>query len=410
MEIKYKDDMDNVLPEGEVRRQMKRLWKDTFHDSDEYINLIFDEYFDIDKVEYACVDDKIVSAMLAVEYSFRHADIIVKGWYLCGLASDPKVRRQGIMRRLIDNINRKATDQNIAYTFLIPADKGLQRYYADKRYIPAFYRLQNNYVAGHDFLNELPDNSSEEIYQIREELQAGIYSLDTTFDHNEEIIEFINEVERTSSSLSIIHSVRDIENIINENRISAGSIFLLRKNETIGAIAFGNIDDTKINITKILSINSTNQIVLLQLLAKKYANKNISYYTSPFSNHREGIIEKFYSGTGIKSTAVSTTDVTEEVYKIYAHPEVYGMLRIASVDKFIGLLNQSYPDYSFAQDNSNKNYITIYHNSAKGNARPNRLKIDDLAELVFRCPDADNYIMDAFGLQQIRGEIFLMLD
>ena len=54
---------------NEIKRQMKILWKDTFHDSDEYISMIFDNYFKEDLIAYKTEnEDTVVSALLGIPY------------------------------------------------------------------------------------------------------------------------------------------------------------------------------------------------------------------------------------------------------------------------------------------------------------------------------------------------------
>lgn len=40
------------MTEIELKQKMKGLWVDTFHDSEEYVDLIFDTYFNPELVEY----------------------------------------------------------------------------------------------------------------------------------------------------------------------------------------------------------------------------------------------------------------------------------------------------------------------------------------------------------------------
>ncbi|MDE6296382.1 MAG: hypothetical protein K2L89_00915, partial [Muribaculaceae bacterium] len=53
-----------------LKQQMMGLWKENFHDSDEYIKLVFDEYFDPDYVEYEERDGRVIASLMAIPYSF----------------------------------------------------------------------------------------------------------------------------------------------------------------------------------------------------------------------------------------------------------------------------------------------------------------------------------------------------
>ena len=54
----------------DLKDKMMKLWKTTFHDSDEYISLIFDNYFNTEYLEYYEENGKLISALLGVPYFF----------------------------------------------------------------------------------------------------------------------------------------------------------------------------------------------------------------------------------------------------------------------------------------------------------------------------------------------------
>ena len=60
---------------AELKSKMMQLWKNTFHDSDAYISLVFDTYFNPDLIAYNEENGKLVSAMLGVPYEFGNGEI-----------------------------------------------------------------------------------------------------------------------------------------------------------------------------------------------------------------------------------------------------------------------------------------------------------------------------------------------
>lgn len=134
-----------------LKTEMKRLWKETFHDSDDYIDLVFDTYFDPELVAWHEAGGRLVSALLAIPYTFRQGSRSLRALYLCGLATDPAFRRQGIMDSLLYEINAKGAERGFAFSFLIPADEGLHRFYLNRGYSFATFRVPDRYVSSHDF-------------------------------------------------------------------------------------------------------------------------------------------------------------------------------------------------------------------------------------------------------------------
>lgn len=129
----------------DVKRDMMRLWKETFHDSDRYIQLVFDAYFDLDNICVRYDGDRLTAALLGVPYGFliprewTFAEspteaLRLNGLYLCGLATRPDYRKQGIMSELMGEIQANAAQRNFDFTFLIPADDHLREYYRQRGY------------------------------------------------------------------------------------------------------------------------------------------------------------------------------------------------------------------------------------------------------------------------------------
>lgn len=132
---------------ADVKSDMMRLWKDTFHDPDRYIRLVFDTYFDPSNISVRYDGNRIVAALLGVPYRFRvnplppvdkksvESTRLMHGLYLCGLATRPEYRRQGIMASMMDEIQSAADDRKFDFTFLIPADDHLREYYRKRGYL-----------------------------------------------------------------------------------------------------------------------------------------------------------------------------------------------------------------------------------------------------------------------------------
>ena len=122
----------------EIKKKMMGLWESVFHDSKEYISLIFDNYFNPDFVEFIEMDGRIVSALLAIPYVFSNGKEKLNGLYLCGLATAENYRQKGLMTSLLQNINRRA-EGNYDFTFLIPSTDMMADYYHRQGYFNSFY-------------------------------------------------------------------------------------------------------------------------------------------------------------------------------------------------------------------------------------------------------------------------------
>lgn len=210
--------MIEVIDNEKKKRDMMELWKNTFHDSNSYINLVFDTYYRPENA-FTVYDGKLlIASLLGVEYEFLSKDKdgnkkSYRGFYLCGLATHPDYRRRGIMGELMKKAEESAKERGFDITFLIPADDHLRRYYEGKGYATASYRMHAPIKYTH--------NAGKSIMYI--------YTFKELFELHK--IDFIEEVagwcrKREKESLvsnTILHSQEDMMAAIRENE---NSIFL----------------------------------------------------------------------------------------------------------------------------------------------------------------------------------------
>lgn len=249
------------LSVSEIIRQMKLLWKKTFGDSDDYINLVFDTYFDIDLVECEIVDGKVIASMMAIPYSF-HANILennivnnikleeftsLQGLYLCGLATDPEYRKGGIMSKMIEEISVNANRRGYSFLFLIPADSDLVKYYQKRGFIESCYKFkyQFNFINYKSKCNNIImrdyiiyDSKLSNINNIGNKLLGDGCSFLAELDIKKLLQKYdlsilkklylrLYEIEYNDKYNNILHSYNDFVTILKENYISYGSVYIL---------------------------------------------------------------------------------------------------------------------------------------------------------------------------------------
>lgn len=262
--IKHNSFIVYVMEANELKRQMMKLWKETFHDSDDYVNLVFDSYFAPEYVVYEESEGKVIAALLAVPYDFKFGidsdalcgrlpECFLKGLYLCGLATDEKFRGMGIMSRLIDKINCVACEKGYDFTFLIPASEGLRKYYKDRGYVNSFYRCINRYTSAHDFRNDcfcsLKNDEKRydelnvvSVRSLLEKSRVAYSGIDTNssrecsdcfykvvFMLSRILHIFEDKVVNDKCGMFIRHTEKDFYNIILDNYISGGDILISYK-------------------------------------------------------------------------------------------------------------------------------------------------------------------------------------
>lgn len=423
------------MNQTDLKRRMMQLWKDTFHDSDEYVSLVFESYFDPQFAEFEEADGKIIAALIGVPYSFGNSENSLRGLYLCGLATHPHYRSQGIMTRLLQNINRKAADAGFAFTFLIPSDEGLRKYYHDREYVNAFYRVIDNYTSLHDFdleYHSILAEQKEKVAELKkryfsnlkcESISASKPGTDVEISALKELIKGI---ESTQLDLQVLHSDRDIEILIKENAVSNGTIhFVLNNAGKVTAAAFTSISDHVVDIHKLYSTDLASKYKVLDAVKRAWPEFAIRHYISSIEMDRNALWSRTYGSFMPEAPQVDSISVTERVYSLAAHAKMYGMARILNLPEILKFQASNRHDLKYSiLMKTDKSDVFEQIETKGGEVKLRQLQVDtinpsklayvmtrrDISEILFRRRDTDNLITEAFGIPSINGAICLMLD
>ena len=259
----------DIIGKNRISLEIKELWKETFGDTDHYINLLYDTYLNdslicIAEVEipensmngnYQTQDrvseksKKIIAALTAIPYQFGENRI--RGWYLCGLSTVPDLRGRGIMGKMMKMTEEAICQMGDRLIFLIPADSRLEKYYMRKGFSAGKLRTKLEIPC---YIN-LGEGASKDSFGIENtdcstSPKIGkIHWSELTEEDRERLIKFLIKSERedllssnevSEPSLSLYHSQRDWMAIVRENEISGGYIYLCRlmDSDEISAVAF----------------------------------------------------------------------------------------------------------------------------------------------------------------------------
>lgn len=203
----------------DIRLDMMRLWKETFHDSDRYIRLVFDSYYAPANISVRYDGDRLVAALIGVPYCFRDSTLLpdknvdrespqsgrmMRGLYLCGLATRPEYRRQGIMADMMDEIQRRAAERHFDFTFLIPADSHLREYYRRKGYFD-FSRREDSKIRMSRIPGEFRPRMVRSLFEADDEVAVR------------RLAAWCVEREEESANPVMLHSVSDMVTVMAEN-------------------------------------------------------------------------------------------------------------------------------------------------------------------------------------------------
>lgn len=420
----------------DLKKALMRLWKDTFNDSDEYVRLIFSSSFSPSLAEVEVVDDEVVAGLVGVPYQFGNAEKSLRGLYLCGLSTSPKFRSRGIMSALLERINTRAAELGFAFSFLIPADSGLRKYYHDRGYVNAFYRVVDNYTSLHDFSREYESvllDQKEKVVDLKRKYFASLAGKILDFSDKDasntvdSLVNFIRKIEDSQQDFCILHSDSQLKTIFEENKISKGEIvYVENSNGEPTAVAFCEIEHTApIKVVKLFAADLASKYRALHTIKSSHPDFGICHFVPSVEMDRKAVWARSYGSFLGEAPQAPSISNTERVYSLAAHAKVYGMARILNLHEILKFQAEGRHDlkYSILTKSTNPDILDqievrngrlnvkeIPFSSLSPSQTAHLMSKRDISEILFRRRDTDNLITEAFGIPSINASIALMLD
>lgn len=217
--------MDDITKINKVKEDMMELWKETFHDSAHYIDIVFENYFTPANAFYRYDENRLIASLLRIPYEFQiltneGLKRLLRGVYLCGLATRPEYRRRGIMAELMNEAEEASNRSGYDLSFLIPADDHLRDYYKRKGYRTASWRKAEYHSVN---LDTNTPNNSEDRNDITHTYSIQDFLKEKNRPFLAELADWCREIESSRQYNTIIHSQQDLIAIFSENE---NSIFL----------------------------------------------------------------------------------------------------------------------------------------------------------------------------------------
>lgn len=388
---------------NDLKRKMIALWKESFHDSEDYINLIFDRYFDPEFVESETAGPEIISAVMGIPYDFGGEECRIRGLFLCGMATKQRYRGQGIMGNLLEKINRKATEKGFAFTFLIPIGERSHRYFFHQGYVDAFYRCEENYTSLHNFAVE---------YESVLELQKGkvadlkrhhfevLEGADVQNDTPDEVLEniknLLHERENDQSDMEVLHSREQLSDVIEMNRLKGGKIYYVSgPQDAISAVAFTRlVDRSRVEIERMVSKDDCSTYRLLDFIKKNEPDAGIKIFIDPKTSDRKNLAK------------------THGMARILNLCEILKFPAAGHGDLKYSILVNEHPGLVERYDikGGQVNHKSIRTDSEDYDPTKTVMSLRDISCVLFRRPDTGVLLVEAFGMPSLGGYVSLMAE
>lgn len=341
------------------------LWQESFGDSRQWIEKYFRYVLNPEFNISLSHGDKLCSSLFLVPYKMNLYGKELSCSYVSGACTDIRMRHNGYMSQLMKRALDKSFNQGDDFMVLIPANRSLYGYYDHFNFATVFYVNRQHYTSLHNFHGEGLNIRTENL-------------------NEDKIWEYFSTKEKEMSG-RILHSRKDLHNILWDVEDDSGKIIAVEKNGEISGISFVVPEENAVIVKEIMADNDSAEKDLLTYITGDYPGKDI-------------IIE----------ARVGNSDHIMEAK---------GMLRIVNVRKVLESIAETYPDISQVikiTDNilkENNNIFRIHRGKVEivTDSRletDNEMDIKTLAEVLF----SSSATGKLFGLPSFRPSMSLMME
>ncbi len=132
-------------PEKNDVNELKRIWQSVFGDTEAYTELFFSKVFSLENSLVAKEDGRVIAMVFYPEYACRFENKNTLCGYICGAATLPQFRGQGVMAELLNAAVEDMRSKAYGACVLIPASASLFDYYGKFGFTKSFcYRKAEN--------------------------------------------------------------------------------------------------------------------------------------------------------------------------------------------------------------------------------------------------------------------------
>lgn len=118
-----------LLSPDEIKQQTRDLWRTCFHDSEDFMDIYFDEKYTDDNNLTIRHDGNVVAAMQLIPYRMTFYGSVHRAGYISGLATLPDFRGKGYASNLIHEAHRRLFNQGATLSFLVPDGEDNRHFY-----------------------------------------------------------------------------------------------------------------------------------------------------------------------------------------------------------------------------------------------------------------------------------------
>ena len=183
--------MPQVIVRGSKKHldKMKALWRDTFGDTDEFIDLFFEKFYRPRKTFLRFEGDTLVSMLFYMDLQVKLDGRRLKTAYLYGVATKLTERRQGHFTALHNELLSELREKKYDIIITIPENDSLFSFYKELGYTLPLRRCE---YALHT-LDLSPVSDPKEVWLFKKELHKKSRSGFSLLESEEQFLETVRE-------------------------------------------------------------------------------------------------------------------------------------------------------------------------------------------------------------------------
>ena len=116
---------DKMNSKNSLETECKRLWKETFGDSDEFISSFMEHHFRKENMLYIEECGRVLSMLHIIPFELCGRRVA----YMYAVATESNARGKGLATRLIEQAIKKVKSSGYSALITLPADDGLRKFY-----------------------------------------------------------------------------------------------------------------------------------------------------------------------------------------------------------------------------------------------------------------------------------------
>lgn len=285
-----------------VRDDIKKIWRECFDDTREYVEMYFDRVYRESDALTLERDGVTVSSLLLQSYTLRFQGADIPVGYIAGAATRRSARGQGYMSRLMLTALHKSRERGDVLCTLIPAHDWLFFYYDRFGFRTVFYNDRQRFTSLHQFPGE------------------GSYSVETDA-YSERVYDAFHRFEE-NRGCGIIHSRRDFLNALDDMRYDPDGTFVVMNDEhgDVASMAWALTDNGLVIVKELLAKDDNARQAALRALRSHFPDMPFMVLAPP----EEGLKRHLYSkAMGRIVNVGKCLEITAA-----AHPEISSYFRV----------------------------------------------------------------------------------